>query len=70
MKKFIITGILLICFILFSCQPKIEKKEPTYYPKNENFKYDDEPVKEKPKDSINKKIILMKAKETKVNRNY
>jgi hypothetical protein len=64
MKKFNLTGILLASSILFSCQPKTEKKEPIIYQNNQNFKYDDEPSKEKTIDTINKKANLTKTKVT------
>ena len=66
-KNLNLIGIFLLSCILLSCQPKIEKKEPIIYQNNQNFKYDDEPVKEKTNDSINKKAILTKRKVTKVN---
>jgi hypothetical protein len=67
MKKFNLTGILLASSILFSCQPKTEKKEPIIYQNNQNFKYDDEPSKEKTIDTINKKANLTKNKASKDN---
>jgi hypothetical protein len=67
MKKFNLTGILLASSILFSCQPKTEKKEPIIYQNNQNFKYDDEPSKEKTIDTINKKANLTKTKASKDN---
>jgi hypothetical protein len=67
MKKLNLTVILLTSSILFSCQPKIEKKEPIIYQNNQNFKYDDEPAKEKTIDTINKKTNLTQTKVTKNN---
>ena len=65
MKKLNLTGILIVSCMLFSCQPKEEKKEPVIYQKTQNYKYDDEPAIEKATDSVNKKAILTTTKVTK-----
>lgn len=62
MKKLNLTGLLLVSFILLSCQAEKEKKEPIIYQNNQKIKYDDEPVKEKSIDSIDNKNYLDKNK--------
>ena len=50
-------------FILFSCQPKKEKKEPIIYNNNQNYKYDDDELKKKSfNDSIDDKKNLDKKR--------
>jgi hypothetical protein len=53
MKKLNLTLLLFLSCILFSCQPKREKKQPVIYNNsNQNYKYDDdELVKKKPEKS-------------------
>lgn len=65
MKNLNLTRILFLSCLLLSCQPKKEITEPIIYQNNQKFKYDDEPIKEKTKDSINKKPIFTKNKVTK-----
>lgn len=62
MKKFKLSGLLLVSCILLSCQPKKEIKEPIIYQNNQKIKYDDEPVKGKTNDSISEKSISTKKK--------
>lgn len=43
MKNLSLIRFLFLCFILFSCQPKKEKKQPIIYNNsNQNYKYDDD----------------------------
>lgn len=50
-------------FILFSCQPKKEKREPIIYNNNQNYKYDDDELTKKSfNDSIDDKNNLDKKR--------
>jgi hypothetical protein len=67
MRKLNLIQLLLLCFILSSCQPKIEKKEPIIYNNNQNYKYDDDELtKKNSTDSIDDKNNLDKNKRSKV----
>lgn len=62
MKNLNLIRILFFSCLLLSCEPKKEKKEPIIINNNQNFKYDDEPVKVKTDDSITKKEISTKKR--------
>lgn len=70
MKKLNLIRLLLLSCVLFSCQPKKEKKQPIIYNNNpnQNYKYDDDEfVKKNTKDSKDKNN-LDKNKSDKVQR--
>jgi len=60
MKKLNLIRLLFISCILFSCQPKKEKKQPIIYNNTiQNYKYDDdELIKKKAQDSKKKEANL------------
>ena len=63
MKNLNLLRLLFLSFILFSCQPKKEKKEPVIiYNNNQNYKYDEEPRNKGLKDSLDNKNNLDKKK--------
>lgn len=68
MKKLNLILLILISCILFSCQPKKEKKLPIIYNSTiQNYKYDDEElINKKTQDSQKKKPILNQTKIEKV----
>lgn len=67
MKNLNLTRLLFLSFILFSCQPKKEKKEPIIYNNNQNYKYDDDELTRKSSnDSIDNKNNLDNKKSGKV----
>jgi len=62
MKKINLILFLFLSCILLSCEPKKEKKEPAIIQNNQNFRYDDEPVRVKACDSIKKSDFTKKSK--------
>ena len=70
MKKLNLIRFLFLSYILFSCQPKKEKKQPIIYNNSyQNYKYDDdELVKKNTKDSKKKNTILNQTKSEKIHR--
>jgi len=67
MKKLNLIKLLILCCLSLSCNPKTEKKQPTIYNNNQNYKFDDddEIIKKSTKASKDKKHHLEKVRETK-----
>ncbi|MCI4442919.1 MAG: hypothetical protein JHC39_05370 [Lentimicrobium sp.] len=47
MKKLNLTKLLLLCCLTLSCNQKTEKKQPTIYYNNQNYKFDDDEILKK-----------------------
>jgi hypothetical protein len=68
MNKLNLIRFLFLCFILNSCQPKKEKKQPVIFNNGiQNYKYDDDQlVKKKTKNVNDQKHDIEKNKSDKV----
>lgn len=65
MKKLNLTQFLFLCFILFSCQSKPEKKETkqaTFEYTIQNYKLDDDEIARRKKDTLAKETTVKEEK--------
>jgi hypothetical protein len=55
MNRLNLSTLLILCFLLLSCKPKTEKKQPPIYNSTQNYKFDDDEIqKRNTKDSLKK----------------
>jgi len=66
MKKITPIRLLILSCLLFSCHSKTEKKQPTIYNYNQNYKFDDDEIQKRNTKDYLKKIESNKEKRNKV----
>lgn len=66
MKTINLTKLLILCYLFLSCNPKTEKKQPTIYNNNQNYKFDDDEILKRNTKDAKKKPQSRKDKSEKV----